>query len=184
MLLDFDIKKAIAAAAYLIERAGGSEDMFVLVKKIYYADRSALIKWGKPITGDSFASLDKGPIVSGIYNLLKDKGEVADQIQWNDVICRKEHYRIFLRKEADKGVLSEREVEVLEESKNTIDNIRGSIPKWLHRNCPEWTDPHGSSIPIDPSQILREAGKGEEDIREIEEANEELRFMNYLLGAR
>jgi len=184
MLLDFDIKKAIAAAAYLIEREGGTEDMFVLVKKLYYADRSALIIWGKSITGDELASLKKGPIVSGIYDLLKGKGTEADLIQWNDVIQRKEDFKIVLRKGADKDVLSEREIAVLEKSRKTIDGIRGSIPKWLHENCPEWKDPGTSSAPIDPSTILRIAKKSEEEIRQIEEANEELRFLNYLLGAR
>jgi hypothetical protein len=184
MLLDFDIKKAIAAAAYLIEHQGGTEDMFILLKKLYYADRLALIKWGKSITGDSLASLDKGPVVSGIYNLLKGTGQERNLIQWNDVIRREPEYTIVLRKEADKGALSEREMEVLEESRNTINAIRGSIPKWLHKNCPEWENPHGSSIPIDPSTILRTAGKSEEEIRQTEEANEELRLMNYLLASR
>jgi uncharacterized phage-associated protein len=184
MLLNFDIKKAIAAAAYLIHRQGGEEDMFVLIKKLYYADRVALINWGKSITGDSFASMDKGPMVSTIYDLLKGKGSEQNLIEWNDVIYRRKNFKIVLRKEADKGVLSEREIETLDEAAETINGVTGSLWKWLHKNCPEWKDPHGSSIPIDPSQILRIAHKSEEEIREIEKANEEIRFMNYLLGAR
>jgi uncharacterized phage-associated protein len=96
MLLDFDINKAIAATAYLIEHEGGTGDMFILVKQLYYADRSALIRWGNSITGDSLASLKKGPIVSGIYDLLKGKGTEKYQIQWNDVIQRQEPYAIVL----------------------------------------------------------------------------------------
>jgi hypothetical protein len=184
MLLDFNIEKAIAATAYLIEREGGADDILPLVKKLYYADRCALIKWGNSITGDALASLEKGPIVSGIYDLLKGKGAEKDQIQWNDVIQRKGPYTVLLRKAPDKGVLSEREKEVLEKSRVTIDAIRGSIPQWFHDHCPEWEDPGTSSMPIDPSTILRFAKKSEEEIRRIEQANEELRFVNYLLGAR
>jgi hypothetical protein len=73
---------------------------------------------------------------------------------------------------------------VLEESRRTIGAIRGSIPKWLHKNCPEWTDPGQSSIPIDPSTILRLAKKSEGEIRRLEEANEEGRFLNYLMHSR
>lgn len=184
MLLDFDIWKAIAATAYVIERKGGQDDMFCLIKKLYYADRTALIQWGKSITGDQLASLEKGPIVSGIYNLMKGEGPMDDQIRWDDVIVRNEPYTITTRKSANKGVLSQREKEVLDESAQTIDAIRGSIPKWLHRHCPEWKDPGKSSIPIDPSTILRLADKSEEEIRRIEEANEEIRLMNYLLSTR
>lgn len=184
MLLDFDIDKAIAATAHMIEHKGGSDDMFRLIKKLYYADRTALIQWGKSITGDKLASLEKGPIVSGIYNLMKGKGSTPDQIRWDDVIVRQESYTITTRKTANKGVLSEREEEILDDAARTIDAIRGSIPRWLHKHCPEWKDPGKSSIPIDPSTILRLAKKSEEEIRCIEEANEEIRLMNYLLGAR
>jgi uncharacterized phage-associated protein len=184
MLLDFDIKKAIAATAFLIEREGGSDSMFVLVKKLYWADRMALIQWGKSITGDSLASLDKGPIVSGIYNLFKGQGSETDLIEWNEIITKLEKFKIGVRKEADKSVLSERELEALEAARKTINGIRGSIPRWLHLNCPEWEDPRGSSIPIDPSTILRKAGKSEDEIKEVEEENEEVRLLNLLLGAR
>jgi hypothetical protein len=36
----------------LIEKEGGTENMFPLLKKLYYADRTALIEWGQSITGD------------------------------------------------------------------------------------------------------------------------------------
>jgi hypothetical protein len=184
MMLDFKIDKAIAATAYLIERKGGSEDMFPLIKKLYYADRNALIQWGNTITGDAMASLEKGPIVSGIYDLMKGKGKELDQIKWNNVIQRKEPYKIVLRKQPNTGVLSKREIEVLEVSREMIDAIRGSIPRWLHKHCPEWRDPGHSSSPIDPSVILRSANKSEEEIRRLEKTNEELRFLNYLLAPR
>lgn len=184
MLLDFDIDKAIAATAYAVEREGGSDDMFCLVKKLYLADRTALIRWGRSITGDKLVSMEKGPVVSGIYNLMKGRGPEQEQIRWDDVIVRQKQYRISTRKAANKTVLSEREKEVLNDALRTIDAIRGSIARWLHRNCPEWRDPGRSSIPIDPSVILRLANRSEEEIRRIEEANEEIRLMNCLLGAR
>jgi hypothetical protein len=78
MVLKFDIEKAIQAAAYLIRKTGESDSMFYVVKKLYYADRTALITWGNSITGDRLASLEKGPGVSGIYNLITGKGSPAD----------------------------------------------------------------------------------------------------------
>jgi hypothetical protein len=60
----------------------------------------------------------------------------------------------------------------------------GRIPKWLHDHCAEWEDPGNSSIPIDPSTILRIAKKSEEEILRIEKANEEIRVLKLLLGAR
>ncbi|MGB8031156.1 MAG: Panacea domain-containing protein [Terracidiphilus sp.] len=183
MLLDFDINKAIAATGFLLEREGGSDDMFPLLKKLYYADRLALIEWGQPITGDKLASLAKGPIVSGIYDLLKGKGSEEDLIKWNNFIHRRQPYTIELRKAPNQGILSKREKRVLEESRTIIDAIRGSIPAWFHEHCPEWTDPGRSSSPIDPSTILRLAKKSEEEIQRLEEANQEIRFLKYLMAS-
>lgn len=185
MLLDFNIDKAIAATAYLLEQEGGSDDMFPLIKKLYYADRSALIAWGDSITGDRLASLKKGPIVSMIYNLMKGEGREENQILWDNAITREQPHTIRIRKEVNRGVLSQREMEELEKSRVVINGIRGeTIADWLHRNCPEWTDPGDSSSPIDPSTILRLANKNEEEIRSVEEANDEIRFVKSLLDVR
>ena len=183
MLLNFDLDKAIAATAYLIERDGGVCDMFPLIKKLYYSDRSALIGWGNSVTGDSLASLEKGPIVSTIYDLLKGKVKGEEQIRWNNAIERIPPFAIRVRKDQNRGVLSKRELEVLEQSRVTINAIRGSIADWLHVNCPEWENPGHSSTPIDPSSILRVAKRSEEDIQRVERANEELRFFDSLLKA-
>jgi len=182
MLLDFEIKKAIAATAHLLELRNGSDDIFFLIKKLYYADRIALIGWGKTITGDSLVSMDSGPVVSTIYDLMKGKGKEENLILWKDVICKGKGHSFFLRKQADKDVLSQRELTALESSHQTIGSIRGKVSDWLHRNCPEWKNPNGSSIPIDPSQILRLAKKTEGQIKETEQANEEIRFLNRLLS--
>jgi hypothetical protein len=186
--LNFNIKKAKAAAAYLIEHSGGSQAMFYLIKMLYYADRTALINWGNSITGDSFASLQKGPIVSDIYNFLKvpavGQPQSRNAVEWRESIGRRNSAdnEIFVLQEVDQSVLSEREIEVLEQARLVINQIHGSIAKWLHDNCPEWQDPRGSSIPIDPSVILRLAGRSEEEINELEETNHQVAFLNSLMS--
>jgi Protein of unknown function (DUF4065) len=187
MVLDFNIRKSKAAAAYLIERGGGCLPMFHLIKMLYYADRTALITWGNSITGDSFASMSKGPIVSQIYDFLKDsRGPTAwqskEETDWRDSI-RSQDKKVSLVKDVDKGVLSEREIDVLENSWNTINSIPGSIADWLHKNCPEWEDPGSSSIPIDPGTILRTVGKTDEEIVELDTTNNQVQFLNNLLNA-
>jgi uncharacterized phage-associated protein len=186
LVLNFNIKKAKAAAAYLIERSGGSQEMFFLIKMLYYADRLALTEWGNSITGDSFASLKKGPIVSEIYNFMKDPATRPNQnpneIEWRESFGRTGN-NISLRKAVEVDVLSEREIYVLEKSRKTIGGIRGSVANWLHDNCPEWEDPHGSSIPIDPATILRIAGRSDEEINEIEQTNKQVQFLSLLMNA-
>jgi hypothetical protein len=185
MLLDFDIQKTIAAVAYLVQKEGGQLDVFLALKTLYVADKDALVQWGKTITGDSFVSMDKGPVLSATYNLFKGKGSESDQTLWNAHISERTNHSVHLLHDFDLGILSEREIEALESARMQIKSMPPwRVARWLHDNCPEWQDPHGSSIPIDPSSILRIAGKSEEEIRQIEEANESLRFAKLLLGVR
>jgi len=184
MLLDFDIEKTIAAVAYLVQKEGGELDVFLAIKTLYVADKDALIQWGKTITGDSFVSMDKGPVVSSTYNLFKGEGSESNQAIWNAHITERMNHTVRLLHDVDLGVLSEREVEALDSARLQIKSMPPwRVARWLHDNCPEWQNPHGSSVPIDPSQILRLAGKTEEEIRKTEEANAEVRLLNYLLGA-
>jgi Protein of unknown function (DUF4065) len=186
MLLELNIQKAIAATAYLVQKQGGSDSMFFVLKKLYYADRTALINWGMSITGDELASMDKGPVVSGIYDLFKGSGLQKNLSAWNEAISKNGN-TVRLKKEISLDVLSEREIELLEKSRTTIDAVQRkglSVAHWIHAECPEWQDPHGSSIPIDPSVILRNAGRTDAEIHQIEESNEAVNFVKLLLGAR
>ena len=83
MRFQFDIDKTIAAVAYLMEREGGELDMFLGLKMLYLADKEALVRWGKPITGDSFVALPKGPVLNEVYDLFKGVGPERDQKEWD-----------------------------------------------------------------------------------------------------
>ncbi len=184
MLLHFDIEKTIAAVTFLIEREGGEVDMFLSLKMLYLADKQSLINWGKTITGDSFYALPKGPVLTQVYNLFKGTGPREDQERWDSYFSERVNNAIHLIKDTDFGILSEREMEMLESARKQIHEIAPwEVADWLHKTCPEWKDPQGGSIPIDASTILRLAGKSEKEIREIEESNEAFQFAKHLLGS-
>src|ERR1700675_3469017 len=122
MHLEFNIQKAISSPAILLEKQGGKDSMFFLVKKLYYADRTALMSWGNSITGDELVSMKKGPVVSGIYDLLKNKGSKEHLALWNEVFQRSGN-TVSLKKHPSIGVLSAREKDALEKSRKTIDGI-------------------------------------------------------------
>ena len=185
MLLDFDIHKTIAAVAYLAQKEKGELDVFLALKTLYVADKDALIQWGKTITGDSFVSMDKGPVLSNTYNLFKGEGPESEQALWNTHISERVNHAVHLLDDVDLDILSEREIEALESARLQINSMPAwRVARWLHDNCPEWQDPHGGSIPIDPSTILRNVGKSKEEIKQIEESNESVRFIKLLLGIR
>jgi len=179
----FDIRKAIAATAFLAEREAGQLDMFLSIKMLYVADKKALELWGKTVTGDKMMAMPKGPILSKIYNLFRGQGTAEELREWNSNFGETVGNTIRLLKEPDLGPLSEDEMEVLEAARLEIHSVAPwEVSKWLHENCPEWKDPEGSSHVIDPAVILRSAGRTEDEIRMIEESNETFKQIDKLLS--
>src|ERR1017187_2676143 len=101
MMFVFDIDKDVAAASYLAKKEGGKISIFVLLKMMYAAEREALTTWHRPITGDSFCSMPKGPVLSRTYNLIKR--EVAksnsDMQKWSNHISERDGNFVKLLKE-------------------------------------------------------------------------------------
>lgn len=67
----FHIEKAIEAAAMFLKLHGKPMKYIGLLKMLYIADRIALESMNQPITGDNYVSMDYGPVLSGIYDLIK-----------------------------------------------------------------------------------------------------------------
>ncbi len=186
MKLRLDIDKAIAATAYLIQKAGGRYDVFVLLKTLCWADRTALIRHGRTITGDKLVSMDKGPVVSGIYDLIKGK-EIArppDALtKWRKYITEGESHSLRVKDAPEMGFLSVREMEILDDAFRTISEVPPYwLSDWMHVNFPEWKDPEGSSAAIDPIEILKTAQKSNEEIQAIEEEISAVNRMKDFLG--
>jgi len=53
----FNEAKATQAAALLLKLRGGRMNYMKLIKLLYLVDRTALIRWGRPVTFDSYCSM-------------------------------------------------------------------------------------------------------------------------------
>jgi uncharacterized phage-associated protein len=179
----FDLKKTISAVAFLAQR-DGQLNMFLSLKMLYLADKKALESWGKTITGDKMVSMPKGPVLSTVYDLFKGVGEVGSVNEWNRYFGETVNNKIKLLKDAEIGQLSQDEIEALAWARTEVESYAPwSVADWLHKTCPEWEDPEGSSRPIDPALILRNAGRTEDEIRMIEESTEAFNQIRDLVNS-
>jgi uncharacterized phage-associated protein len=71
----FDERKAADAAAFLLQLHGGTMNHMRLIKLLYAAERESLKRFNRPIVGDRYVSMDHGPVVSGVYDLIKEHNE-------------------------------------------------------------------------------------------------------------
>jgi hypothetical protein len=180
----FDIDKTVAAAAFLTKRSpGGQISIFLLLKMMYGAERDALAHWHRPITGDSFCSMPKGPVLSRTYNLIK--GEVlntnSDMAKWSRHFAPRENHNVKLIVDPDFDFLSVREISALKRSEIEIAALvkkHGAIADVLHEQWPEWQEPSKfgkRSIPLPIEDVLSEVI---EDREEIERIILEIRAVN------
>lgn len=182
MKLLFNEAKATQAAARLLRLRGGRMSYNKLVKLLYLADREVLIRWGRPITTDHYLSLDDGPVVSRIYDLIRNEPLPNSVKIWGKFISDPEDYEVRLLADPGSGELSPAEQQLLDE----VFGQHGQDSRWAivdyTYGLPEWTHPDGGALPIEYRDILSAAHKTEAEISAIEEELEALALVEHVLA--
>jgi uncharacterized phage-associated protein len=165
----FHPEKAVEAAAILLKLHGKPMKHLGLLKMLYIADRLALQSMDQPITGDHYVSMDYGPVLSGVYDLIK--GQAVDNALplWSKFISPRQQTFISLKSDPGNEDLCEEEEEIIHQVYKTFGHLNPfDVAEWTH-DLPEWRDPHGSAIPIAIEDILKNVGKTNEEIQEIQQ---------------
>jgi uncharacterized phage-associated protein len=173
--------KATQAAARLLKLRGGRMSHLKLIKLLYLLDRAALVRWGRPVTHDSYFSMPHGPVLSFTLDRINEPEESAGSY-WDRYIAPKVEHELALRPgDVPADQLSRAELALIDE----IFREHGCKSRWelrdLTHQLPEWQDPQGSSRRIDPAHILRSEGFSEEDIRQIASELEESALADAVL---
>jgi uncharacterized phage-associated protein len=181
----FNEKKATQAAARFLRHSNGRMNYMKLIKLLYIADRDALMRWGRPITTDSYFSLKHGPVLSQVLDLITEEpNPVASKTFWSEHISDPEHYSVSLNADPSDDQLSEAEEEAIDE----VFAKFGHLSQWqlvdLVHQFPEWQDPEGSRIRIEYEDILKAGNKTPEEIQAIEGELDALSRMEALLAGR
>src|SRR6266498_4606701 len=106
MVLRFNEKRAVEAAARLLKLRGGRMSYLKLIKMLYFLDREALLKWGRPVTTDRYVSMDNGPVVSRIYDLIREEPAPGTDPIWRHYISAPQEWEVVLLAEPETDELS------------------------------------------------------------------------------
>lgn len=167
LAIRFREDKATQAAARLLQLDGGTMSHMKLIKLLYLADRTSLVRWGRPITFDWYFSMTHGPVLSFTLDRINAEADPQTPSYWHRYISEREGHSVRLLEESTNDQLSRVEEGILEE----VFAQFGRMSQWdLRDYChslPEWQDPHGSRLPIEIRDILLTEGLSEEDVEEI-----------------
>jgi uncharacterized phage-associated protein len=180
MELRFNEAKATQVAALLLQLRGTRRMKYLkLLKLMYLIDREALSLWGRPVSTDRHVSMDKGPVLSRVYNLITE--EQCQSGFWSEHISHAPDFDVELTVDPGFDELSRAEEDLVKE----IFSAHGHKNRWrlvdeVH-HLPEWQDPHGSMLPISIRDILKAVGKTPADIAAIEQEIEADVFADFIL---
>lgn len=171
-----DTTKAAQAAAVLLRDQPGRRGNYMrILKLLYLANRAALAEIGRPIFTDSFVAMERGPLPSGVYDLIK--GSHYDLDRWAPYF-QTDHYDLVLTEEPGVGALNPFEVETLQAvAKAHEDHDEWALVEETHK-LPEWikNDPGKSSRVIPLADLLEAVGvqASEDEIRDAVARRERL----------
>lgn len=176
---------AAQVAAFFLYKAGGRLTILKLMKLLYLAERLSLQKYGEPITYDSLVSMPHGPVLSMTLNHINGMINSSPG-GWDEWISDRENREVSLvdpsmirSPELDLPALSETDLEVLYETWDRFGHMSASqLRNFTHDHCPEWKDPHGSSIPIDYRSLFNAFGFASEKTDALIERLEGHRYLN------
>jgi uncharacterized phage-associated protein len=163
----FDVKKAAQAANKILRLSGGTRNYMEVIKLMCLADREALLQLECPITGDCIVSMERGLVLSHVYDLIKGGPGNEDDAPWFDLISASCDYTIKSEAQCDYDDLSGAELRILEKVFVKYGRMNWKELSRLTHQLPEWVDPGKSSIPVSPEQILKVNGRSITEIQRI-----------------
>jgi len=181
MYFHFGTRKIIEAAAVMLRLSPCQRMNYMrLLKLLYIADRESLKETGRPIIGTKTIAMERGPLHSEVYDLIK--GGHYNAPMWAEFI-HTDRYEVELARNPGVLHLSQYEIEKLTETARAYEDMdEWEVARATHA-FDEWTAnrPEGTSAPIPMEAILDAVGRSK-DKDEILRDAEELRKTNRLLG--
>ncbi|GMQ79087.1 MAG: Panacea domain-containing protein [Anaerolineae bacterium] len=181
----FNEQKAAQMAAFFLGRRGGAMSHLKLMKLLYLADREAMRQFEFPISGDHMVSMPHGPVLSMTLNYMDGNIESSPG-GWEEWISAKENHELSLRQPVQREALdelSDADIDILETVWTQFGHMsRWEIRDYTHDNCPEWSDPNGSSKPISPKDVFLALGRSSDVAEELDADIEAERSLNRLFA--
>ncbi len=169
--MHLNVEKTLDAISTLFRFHNTTEMSYLrLLKLLYIADRESIKETGRSITGDKVVAMANGPVLSGVYDLVK--GEHGGFKEWS-ACFRKVGYKLEMTGDSGNRNLSKYEIAKLREltARHEEDdawdlvNVTHEFDEWK-RN-----EPGKSCRPIPFDHIIEAVGRGADKEAIVQEAD-------------
>ena len=170
----YNEQAAAHMAVYLLRKNGGPMSHLKLMKLMYLSERTSLKNYANTITDDCFFSMTHGPVLSTTLNHIN--GYIQSQPGgWGDFISARADHEVSIKDDVSEndnalGHISKSDMATIDQVWEEFGQMTPfQIRDYTHEHCPEWEDPHGSSLPIPIERVLRAVGYNDERAKAIAE---------------
>ena len=183
IIFKFNEKKTTQTVSLFLKKNGGKMNYMKLIKLLYLVDREALAHWERPITGDVYVSMPRGPVLSNVLDIINNGNLHNFNPYWYKYITTPSNYEIEIQEMPKLDTLSKREMELIDELFEKFKDLdQWDMVEICHEILPEWEDVKDTSKPIKINTILRELNKSEDEIKAIEEEVSNLNYVEEILS--
>jgi hypothetical protein len=161
--MGFHERKTTQAATLLLNLAKERMSAARLGTLLYLVDREALLRWSRPVTGDTYSSTKFGPVLDRVSELLEPDGVEGF---WRQFITTSGNEAILCY-QPGRDELSEAEEDLIHEIYWRSLAPDQLLPNHLATILPEWA-PTDERRPISYADILRTDHRSPEEIEGIE----------------
>ncbi len=144
--LRVDKRKVVESVLFILDNFVGFSQ-YDIVKSVFLADKSHLLRYGRPITFDTYYAMKDGPVPSFTYDALKPnfdfRKEFGEERPWISVPDRdnpKIQKFVGTRRKANTQLLSETDMELLKEAAGTVQLLDFSQIRRLTHEDPAYEE--------------------------------------------
>jgi uncharacterized phage-associated protein len=183
MLLPFDEMKATQAACLFLTLGHGKKMPYIkLIKLLYLLDRAALWKWGRPVTTSRYISMEWGPVVENIHDLIVEPSTRDSGRIWRRHVSPPSHLLVWKVKDPGVGKLSRAEEKLIVAIFTKFGAMHWSKLVDVTHTFAEWRNPGTrKKTPIDVRDILKAGRKADSEIEEIVSELESLAVVERMI---
>jgi uncharacterized phage-associated protein len=133
LLISEKVESTVNSMLYILNSLEGEVDFHRLFKILYFAERDHLVRYGKSITQDVYIAMDKGPVPSLAYDILKAlRGEglmAYYQQEFEHYFQVVKKYHVIAKIKHDPDALSE----------SVLECLHKAVVKYGHKSFKELT---------------------------------------------
>ena len=136
----FKLNKTLQAIGVVLKEtsSGRTANIINVLKTLYYADRMSLLERGFTITGDQPVAMERGPVLSHVYDFHKGRGKPSELAAYRQYFASMLEHNVLMNEDPGTELLTAKEISIIQKAYSEVPRNQWETSEWSHKMFPEW----------------------------------------------